>query len=217
MGPTLGQKIKAIRMKIGKSMDEFGELVGGANRSLVSKWENDKSVPGIERLHTIAHLGDISFEELMNMDFNSLMKKINDLEYDLDFSLNLLNNWRETLSKISNNFKKYDEKYDDINMLLATYKSEVVRIDEVTHHLNNEIDIYNKIVEEFREVQKILSTVVQGELSNILNNESNSNDTKGNISLENLFTTEMNISLQGKLLTKEEKNKALQLFQIVFK
>lgn len=46
-------------------MEEFGKLVNGANRGLVSKWENDKSVPGIARLHLIANLGGISTDQLL--------------------------------------------------------------------------------------------------------------------------------------------------------
>lgn len=62
---SLGQMIKKIRLQQGLGTENFGQLIKGANRGLVSKWENDQSVPGLERLHLIANLGGISFDELM--------------------------------------------------------------------------------------------------------------------------------------------------------
>ena len=91
MSPTLGSKIKNIRLNLGLNREEFGKLINGANVSLVSKWENNKSVPGIERLHRIAKLGDITFEELIKQeDSNYFTEKIEKIKQEITQTYQIL-------------------------------------------------------------------------------------------------------------------------------
>lgn len=62
---SLGERIKDIRLLKGLTMQKFGALINGADRSLVSKWERNLIVPGPERLKSIARIGNVSLDELI--------------------------------------------------------------------------------------------------------------------------------------------------------
>lgn len=62
----ISQRIKIIRLSLGKNKREFGEIFDPpASDSIVSRWEADKSIPNAERLKKIADLGNISVDELL--------------------------------------------------------------------------------------------------------------------------------------------------------
>lgn len=78
---AVGARIRKIRLEKGMTLEEFGKLMG-ADKGIVSRWENGTSIPKAERLKTVAKLGDMTVEELLNgssMSFNTLKKY---LEYD---------------------------------------------------------------------------------------------------------------------------------------
>ncbi|RQW74711.1 helix-turn-helix domain-containing protein [Lysinibacillus composti] len=218
MGKTLGQKIKTIRLNLGKNMEEFGELVDKANKGLVSRWESDKSIPGIERLHIIAQLGNMTLEELMETEnVNSLLEKSIGLESHLDLSLYNLQDLRKTLTKITKRYKEYEEKYkDDKELLLETYKAEFRTIEEVNKFLNDEIDINNNLVKELRELIKVIQNITYSEVFKSIDRQSITK-RQTNFPLESLFTSGINITLDDKLLTKDDKERALQILNLVFK
>lgn len=60
----LGQRIKAIRLDKGMTLEEFGKLFG-ASKSIVSRWESGISSPNPERLKTIAKVGDMTVGQLL--------------------------------------------------------------------------------------------------------------------------------------------------------
>lgn len=64
----LGQRIKKIRLNLGENLETFGSRFG-ANRGLVSAWENGRFIPNPERLLTIATLGNMSVDELLYGSF----------------------------------------------------------------------------------------------------------------------------------------------------
>lgn len=61
----IGLRIKIIRKNLGLTLEEFGKLVGNAQKSNVSKWEAGKSVPSNERLKKIADLAHIPVSDLL--------------------------------------------------------------------------------------------------------------------------------------------------------
>ena len=68
---TTGEQIKIIRLKLGETLEQFGERFNPpANRSLVSGWENNRYLPSPERLKVIAEIGGTTVEEL---HFSSLI------------------------------------------------------------------------------------------------------------------------------------------------
>lgn len=62
----LGKRIKAIRLQLGKSQTEFGEMFDPpAPKGAVSRWEHGGG-PNKKRLKKIAELGNVSVEYLIN-------------------------------------------------------------------------------------------------------------------------------------------------------
>ncbi|PNY18728.1 helix-turn-helix domain-containing protein [Streptococcus parauberis] len=64
---ALGQRIKSIRQKKGLTLEEFGKLFG-AEKGIVSRWENGKTIPNADRLKTISIIGDYNMNELLYGD-----------------------------------------------------------------------------------------------------------------------------------------------------
>lgn len=60
----LGQRIKAIRLDKGMTLEEFGKLFG-TSKSIVSRWESGISSPNPERLKAIAKVGDMTVSQLL--------------------------------------------------------------------------------------------------------------------------------------------------------
>lgn len=56
---AIGQRIKAIRLDQGVTLEEFGQLLG-AGKSNVSKWENGRNLPNPRRLKLIADMAGVS-------------------------------------------------------------------------------------------------------------------------------------------------------------
>lgn len=79
----IGKRIKAVRQSFGLEQGEFGEkLTPPAYASNVSKWELGKHLPNSQRLQSIAKLGHISVDYLLNgftsekdKEFEELSKK----------------------------------------------------------------------------------------------------------------------------------------------
>ena len=63
----LGERIKKVRLELGDTTEVFGKRFDPpANRSLVSAWENGRYIPSPERLKSLAELGGISVDYLLN-------------------------------------------------------------------------------------------------------------------------------------------------------
>ena len=60
----LGQKIRAIRLGRGETLEQFGEKVG-YHKSNVSRWERDVNCPLDAQLKKIVELGNMTVEELL--------------------------------------------------------------------------------------------------------------------------------------------------------
>lgn len=61
---TLGERLIQLRAKAGLSQDTLAEQLG-VSRQSVSKWENDASVPDLEKLVKLSGVFDISLDELV--------------------------------------------------------------------------------------------------------------------------------------------------------
>ncbi|WP_429970744.1 helix-turn-helix domain-containing protein [Fructilactobacillus sp. Tb1] len=63
----LGNRIKAIRLQLGLDQPQFADkVVPIAKSSNVSRWENGINVPNAKRLKSIAELGNVSVDYLIN-------------------------------------------------------------------------------------------------------------------------------------------------------
>lgn len=64
--PDIGSRIKQVRLKNGKSQEDFGSLFDPpVNKTSVSRWESGKTLPTSKRLQKIADLGGVSVEYLI--------------------------------------------------------------------------------------------------------------------------------------------------------
>lgn len=115
----IAARIKSIRLSRGETLAEFGnEFEPKAARSIVSRWENGKSVPNAKRLQRIAELGNMTVDELVSGGVQEKVKLC--LQYCRDFWDSL-----QTGKKVHNPNKALFSKTD---------------ID----HLNNTVLIINK-------------------------------------------------------------------------
>ncbi|MGT2756812.1 helix-turn-helix domain-containing protein [Streptococcus ovuberis] len=78
---TIGQKIKALRLKTGLSQTQLAEKLGLSNQA-ISKWETNFSQPDIGLLPDLASLFGIRIDDLFDYTSENFYKKIeNTLEY----------------------------------------------------------------------------------------------------------------------------------------
>ncbi|MFN0312457.1 helix-turn-helix domain-containing protein [Kurthia sp. ISK08] len=199
MGLTLGKKIKEIRLSLGINMEEFGELVDGANKSLVSKWENDKSIPGVERLHIIASLGNTTYKNLLeSSNTNFIIEKTQNLSIKLELSLKVLEKLKKDLEILEQSSSAQDKSSEEF----ANISLEIASIHD---------SIYNEIL-KIKEIRKSLA-----ELNEIIKQVEIYDDLylKKTFDLENIFSLE-NISINNKVLSHEEKERALQILKLIF-
>ena len=61
-----GTQIKAIRLNLGLTQEEFGKLLN-ASKGNVSTWEHGKSLPNPKRLKQIADFAGITVEALIGL------------------------------------------------------------------------------------------------------------------------------------------------------
>lgn len=102
---VIGEKIREIRLSLGKSMTEFGKMIddydinGKTKSGTVSNWETGKNLPNNERLKKIAELGNVSVPYIMGVDdANKDMISIPVSEYErLKQAEEQLNNIKEIL------------------------------------------------------------------------------------------------------------------------
>ncbi|WBF51998.1 helix-turn-helix domain-containing protein [Macrococcoides canis] len=87
----VGNRIREIRTLKNMTMEEFGIKIDMAHKSLVSKWENGKSLPNKKRLLLIAELGNVSLNYLyygspieflgQNLNVNFIKLGLTELNY----------------------------------------------------------------------------------------------------------------------------------------
>lgn len=63
---SVGQRIRNIRQILGYSMEQFAKKIDDKAKSgTVSNWETGKNLPNSKRLKTIAELGDVTIDYLL--------------------------------------------------------------------------------------------------------------------------------------------------------
>ncbi|MER2078061.1 helix-turn-helix domain-containing protein [Psychrobacillus psychrotolerans] len=239
MGNSLGQKIKEIRLKKGLNMEDFGKLINNANKSLVSKWENDKSVPGIERLHLISDIGKIPIEELI--ESQQITTSLNEIRYiadNLDSSIlyfNILTELLDSLDSKINNFNimdKYESNvlenfYTDlsnINRQLQSNRYEFYQIKEAViaaYKFINQVTLRNNPTIKDTNISKPEYTQqllpgFENETSEVETDLKVKVDVSYNIDLEEVFSSNTNLILNNKPLSINDKHRTLQILKLVF-
>ena len=105
---TLGEKIKDFRTRAGLSQEQLAEKLC-VSRQAITKWENDRGIPDINNLQSIANLFDVSIDLLVN-NKEGISKIVLKEEIDI-----------ETYQKSGKCRSKYDavvkEKYPDAKVI----------------------------------------------------------------------------------------------------
>lgn len=66
MNKEIGKRIKAIRLELGLTMEEFGlKFNQTASKGAVSNWENGYNLPNARRLKKIAELGNTTVSDIL--------------------------------------------------------------------------------------------------------------------------------------------------------
>lgn len=73
MGYSFGAKLKQLRISRGWTQEELAEILNDKyettyNKSMISKWENEKGEPRMESVRNIADLFKITLDELLGLD-----------------------------------------------------------------------------------------------------------------------------------------------------
>ena len=174
----IGKRIKAIRQSFGLEQGEFGKrLTPPAYASNVSKWELGKHLPSSQRLQSIAKLGHVSVDYLLNgftsdkdKEFEELRKKIANgiITNDNDLS--------ENDKKIAN------EKHIDFNIRSTDYPN--IQINQVLNTFSDEN--VKKIFSSSSADLPVFMYDVSVFISGLKNKTFNSTDTKILTELETL-------------------------------
>lgn len=78
----IGQRIKAIRLQMGKNQEAFGKLfTPQVSKGAVSRWESGDTIPSAKRLKKIAKLGDITVYHLLNGKDNRIKELMEEQGY----------------------------------------------------------------------------------------------------------------------------------------
>ena len=82
---AIGARIKSIRLEKGLTLHEFGNMIGGADRSIASRWERGVSLPNNERLKTIAEIGGTTVDFLLYGSLDDYARRLlKELEKELN-------------------------------------------------------------------------------------------------------------------------------------
>lgn len=71
----LGNRIKKFRENVNLSQEELAEKVY-TSRQTISNWENDKTYPDINSLKLLSNIFDVSLDNLIEGDIESMKKKV---------------------------------------------------------------------------------------------------------------------------------------------
>lgn len=121
----IGYKIKELRKIKGLSQEEFGDLVDGANKSLVSRWENGVSLPNNYRQKLIAEMANEDVREFFEENHNEPSINTNDVKIYLK---QFKKRWDETIDYQSD---QYSESFIKIAKELDTQEMEYELVTEI--------------------------------------------------------------------------------------
>ena len=150
---ALGRRIKAIRLQLGLTMEDFIERIDGkpgrGRSGTVNNWETGKNAPNKKRLQKIAELGGVSVEYLIN----GVKLNVNDFLNLVDKALNTPLNKKD---------------YQRLNASQLAIFSSISKITAIT-----QTEAQNKIKEEQAIITKrplsILDLKTYGDFLSLLN------------------------------------------------
>src|SRR5690625_4575063 len=158
MHQGLGDRIRMIRIKKGMTLEEFGKHVLNANKSVVSKWENNRTVPSNERLLKIAEIGNVTVEYLMTGNpFDLLSPKEREMCIKEQNHHLAIQEWKDLYYPDIKEILEKQEVYYDKKRLNKDDKSVAINIlDYLFKDLESNYPSEEKIEEEFNKKRKSL-------------------------------------------------------------
>lgn len=222
---TLGDLIKEVRKKSGLTTTQLAEMVE-VSQGYISHLENErKKNPSPDVLARIAKVLDIPYIDLMvkagyltGSDLSELYLKRDEL--------------KSKQAEYRNKKKEFINKAEDIELKLQKY----LTIDELNDKEQGEVSSLSKErsellkqAKDLRDQSEDLSVEID-EINDLIRNsleykeatqdknmiENSVGESKSNVELENLFSMAQEITINGKVLTDEEKQKALQILKLTF-
>lgn len=138
---ALGQRIKAVRLKLGLTMEEFIERIdnkpGRGRSGTVNNWEAGKNAPNKKRLKRIAELGGVSVEYLINGLDISTREAINRFEKARNLNATKAGASNDDAIKVMNAFRL--EGSITTNQIIKLNKKKVLKL------LNREMEYVEKM------------------------------------------------------------------------
>lgn len=140
---AVGIRIANIRDLQNKTLEEFGNMIDGATKSNVSKWEKGDVLPNRRRLKRIAEIGETSVGELLYGDFQlfcfDLFKEVDDelieeyteLRGSDAFSPDRRHDFYLRLYKL---IKERNASYEDMENIKKIYRAAFISEHKVEKH-----------------------------------------------------------------------------------
>ncbi|OEK71094.1 hypothetical protein AST01_02455 [Staphylococcus equorum] len=178
---NVGKRIKSIRLSSADTMEEFGQAVDNANKSLVSKWERGASFPNKHRMKIICEIGNVTVPYLLYGSYDEFVKDLINAYFDNHSSLDFID--RNDI--IQHNISKYNirkgkifyelsaehtDTNDELDISVWELKNlrDHVLYDEIANGLKTYLNRLNSIYSSTEGQRKIkrfkdLSTLLQSE------------------------------------------------------
>lgn len=155
----IGDKIYKFRKSKNLSQEEFANSIG-VTRQIVSKWESNQSIPGVDKLKKISDIYNIPYDELLDDTKYEENKRKLIYRYIILFILMILIQmiFILVISMISDNNINNDYKCigSQTYMVMEIYESEDNNYSYVTLKKNDDIETVkvSKVISSLIEVQK---------------------------------------------------------------
>lgn len=138
----IGIKIKQIRQRKGLTQEEFGQLIDGANKGVVSKWERGVSLPNNSRLAKIAEYANTDIDYLLyDRPKISSNKKQEDIKHIEEILSKVFNKYKQALSYIHGKQVSSTFELIQIDQLKPIFIDQFLLNDyNINHHTESEIE-----------------------------------------------------------------------------
>ncbi|MEY9979041.1 helix-turn-helix domain-containing protein [Lysinibacillus sp. RC79] len=222
---TLGDLIKEVRKKSGLTTTQLAEMVE-VSQGYISHLENErKKNPSPDVLARIAKVLDIPYIDLMiragyltGNDLSELYLKRDELKSKQTEYRNKKKEFINKAEDIELKLQKYltidemNDKEQDEASALSKERSELLKqakdLRDQLEDLSVEIDEINDLIRNSLEYKE--ATQAKNMIENFVG------EAKTKVDLENIFNMAKEITINGKVLTDEEKQKALQILKLTF-
>lgn len=218
----VGKSIKEHRIAKKMTQKKLGEMLG-KSESTVRMWELGKSTPPADIIGKLSHELDMNYYQLMQMA-GHINNTFDELLLKRDKILtrqSALKNEKEELITKAKKIESELEKFIDKEMTSEEEQNVSLLVKERKELLERSEKLRNLIEDEYVEIDEI-NTLIRNALEykeakkaqDMIESFVGKAETK--VDLENLFNIAQKITIGNKILSPEEKRKALQILKLTF-